>query len=93
MSPLFETDHRQGSTEQRRLYALFEIAYTLVDFGAALCFIVGSVFFFFDSLVFPGTWLFLIGSILFAAKPTLRLVRELKLLRMGDYADIAKRRK
>lgn len=75
------------------MYALFEIAYTLVDFGAALCFIVGSVFFFYDTLVFPGTWLFLIGSILFAAKPTLRLVRELKLLRMGDYADIAERRK
>ena len=41
------------------------------------------------SLMTAGTWLFLVGSIFFAMKPTIRLWREFKLLRMGDYADIA----
>jgi hypothetical protein len=30
--------------------------------------------------------------VLFAAKPSIRLWRELKLLRMGDYKDIAQRK-
>ena len=88
---LFKRDHRQGNDEQRRIYAVFEIIYTLVDFIAALCFIVGSVMFFFEEWQTPGTWLFLIGSICFALKPTLRLVRELKLAAMGDDTDLADR--
>ncbi|WP_102109991.1 YrhK family protein [Oceaniglobus roseus] len=86
---LFHYDHRDRSPESRRIYAAFEVAYTAVDFGAALCFIVGSVMFFYEAWQVPGTWLFLVGSILFAAKPTLRLVREIKLYRMGDYGDLA----
>jgi hypothetical protein len=35
--------------------------------------------------------LFLVGSLLFAAKPTLRLIREIKLYRMGDVDDLAHR--
>ncbi len=85
---LFSTLSHEQTPEQRRLYALTEVAYTMVDFGAALCFIVGSIFFFYDSLMFAATWLFLIGSFLFAAKPTIRLWREVKLLRMGDYENI-----
>ncbi|HKK97410.1 MAG TPA: YrhK family protein [Marivita sp.] len=88
---LFKRDHRRGNDEQRRIYAVFEIIYTLVDFIAALCFIVGSVMFFFEEWQTPGTWLFLIGSICFALKPTLRLVRELKLAAMGDDTDLADR--
>jgi hypothetical protein len=52
---------------------------------------VGSVFFFDESLKTAGTWLFLFGSILFAAKPTLRLVRDLRLAAMGDDEDLAQR--
>ena len=88
---LFRHENREQNHETRRVYALFELVYTVVDFGAALCFIIGSVFFFYDSLVIPGTWLFLVGSILFAVKPTLRLVREIKLISMGDPEDVAKR--
>ncbi|MBT9386410.1 YrhK family protein [Pseudooceanicola sp. CBS1P-1] len=90
---LFRHETRQLSEDSKRIYALFEIAHTCVDFGAALCFIIGSVFFFYESLMTPGTWLFLIGSVLFAAKPTLRLIREIKLYRMGDDADLASRLK
>lgn len=88
---LFSRDHRSGTTEQRRLYAAFEIAYTAIDFTAALCFVVGSVMFFFEDWQTTGTWLFLIGSICFALKPTLRPVRELKLAAIGDDKDLAQR--
>ena len=88
---LFNSENRNRNAETRRVAALFEVAYTLVDFGAALAFIVGSILFFYDSLQIPATWAFLIGSVLFATKPTLRLWREIKLLRMGDYSDLADR--
>ncbi|KUP93323.1 YrhK family protein [Tritonibacter horizontis] len=88
---LFDRDHQHGSAAKRRNYARFEIAYTFVDFGAALCFVLGSVFFFFDSLMTAGTWLFLIGSILFAAKPTIRLTRDIKLAAMGEDEALADR--
>ncbi|NDU99494.1 YrhK family protein [Pseudoroseicyclus tamaricis] len=88
---LFHHDRRHQNEASRRLWARYEIAYTFVDFGAALCFIVGSVMFFFENWQTPGTWFFLVGSILFAAKPTIRLARELKLYEMGDEDDLAKR--
>ncbi|NIZ11564.1 YrhK family protein [Pseudooceanicola sp. HF7] len=88
---LFRHETRQRTERTKRTYALFEIAYTIVDFSAALCFIVGSIFFFYDSLMTAGTWLFLVGSVFFAAKPSIRLVREVKLYRMGDDEDLAKR--
>jgi len=80
---LFDTKFHEMDDDSRRVYALYEMAHTLVDLGAALCFIVGSFFFFSDELQYAGTWLFVIGSFLFAVKPTLRFARELKLLRLG----------
>ncbi|GGL57308.1 YrhK family protein [Wenxinia marina] len=88
---LFRHETRQKSERSKRYYARSELLYTIVDFGAALSFVVGSVFFFFDSTQTAATWLFLIGSILFAAKPTIRTVREIHLYRMGDYKDLSKR--
>lgn len=81
------------NAKQRRLHALVKVAYTAVDFGAALCFIIGSLFFFRESLKLAGTWLFLVDSVLFAAKPAIRLFRELKLLRMREYDDLAQHRR
>ena len=88
---LFIHDHRKGTDRQRSIYAAFEITYTFVDFAAALCFVVGSVMFFSEDWQTFGTWLFLIGSICFALKPTLRLIRELKLAAIGDDKDLAQR--
>ena len=88
---LFQHETRQKSARTRAVWARYEILYTAVDFGAALSFIVGSVMFFFEAWQTPGTWLFLLGSILFAAKPTLRLVREIHLYRLGDVDDLARR--
>ncbi|MEZ5867734.1 MAG: YrhK family protein [Defluviimonas denitrificans] len=43
--------------------------------------------FFYADWAIPATWLFLIGSIFFALKPTLRLIREFRLYRMGQLDD------
>ncbi|MEF2070541.1 YrhK family protein [Consotaella aegiceratis] len=90
---VFEPDYRGRSPRNRRIYALYEVAYTIVDFLAALTFLIGSIFFFYDSLMTAGTWLFVIGSILFGLKPTLRVVRELHYLAIGDYDDLAERQR
>lgn len=88
---LFEPRNRSGrSDDWKRRYAWYEIAYTLVDFGAALSFIIGSILFFFEAAQVPATVLFLVGSILFACKPTIRLVREIRLARHGDIESLAK---
>ena len=89
---LFEKDHRANAdTKIRRAYAIYEIVYTLVDFGAAVLFVIGSIMFFFDAWVTFGTWLFLIGSLLFATKPTIRLVRDIRLATHDGEQELADR--
>lgn len=88
---LFAPGNRNTSQASRNLYAMYEIFYTLIDFCAAIAFLVGSVLFFYESLQFTATWFFVAGSVLFAAKPTIRVVREFALLAIGDVDDVAKR--
>ncbi|PYE83902.1 YrhK family protein [Pseudoroseicyclus aestuarii] len=85
--------HANGETtrETRHLWACYEVAYTAVDFTAAATFLIGSIMFYWSSLNTPAVTLFVIGSLCFALKPTIRLVRELHLMRKRDYADLAKR--
>ncbi len=84
---LFTRDHQHQSREHSKVTARFEIAYTTVDFLAAILFIAGSIFFFRESTTFFATWLFLMGSLCFALKPTLRLIREIKLLHLDELQD------
>lgn len=88
---LFDPNARERSGAHRHLYALYEIWYTAVAFGGAICFVVGSVLFFSPSSQTTATWFFLIGSLLFAAKPTLRLARELHYLWLGRFETLARR--
>ena len=88
---LFRPENRTKSLRNRRLYAAYELAYTLVDFSAAMLFLVGSVLFFYKSLETPAIWCFVIGSVCFALKPTLRIVRELHYVYEGDLKDVAER--
>ncbi|MCB1440185.1 MAG: YrhK family protein [Nitratireductor sp.] len=88
---LFDPDNRNRSHYHRRLYAAYEVAFTLVDFLAAACFIAGSVMFFYKSLENGAIWLFVIGSVFFFMKPAIRLARELHYLALGDVEDVAKR--
>ena len=88
---LFERNIRDQSSGHRRIYAMFELFYTVIDFAAAFLFIAGSILFFSEAWTYTGTWLFLIGSVFFAMKPALRLIRELKLAAIGDTEDLADR--
>lgn len=89
--PLYDPDLPRRSAEHRRIYALYEIAHTCVDFFAAFLFLVGSVLFFWESTTYFATWLFVAGSLCFAAKPTIKLLRELKFWRMGRLDTLARR--
>jgi hypothetical protein len=68
---MFDPKTRTETHSNARLFALYEIIYTLVDFAAA--------------------FLFLIGSICFALKPTIRLTREIHYFRIGQVDELAKR--
>jgi hypothetical protein len=69
------------------VYWRYQVVRTLVDFGAAMCFTVGSAFFFFTATDTAALWLFLVGSILFALKPTIDVVRSAHLRRLPGQAD------
>lgn len=76
---LFSQGLREASRSHEEIVRRYEIGRTVVEFLAAATFIVGSIFFFYESLIYLGTWLFLIGSILFAVRPSIRLLLELHL--------------
>jgi uncharacterized membrane protein YhfC len=84
--PLFEPQNRNQSPQAQHVYALYEIAHVVVELLAALSFLVGSILFFKETTQTAGIWFYVIGSVLFAIKPTLRLAREIKLLVMGRNA-------
>jgi len=87
----FNPDNRTVSMRHRRIYAVYEIVYTLVDFLAALLFLVGSVMFFYPWLENPAIWCFVVGSAFFLMKPTIRVIREFHYLAIGDFSDLAQR--
>jgi YrhK-like protein len=69
------------------LFWRYQVIRTLVDFGAAVCFVLGSAFFFFAGVATEADWLFLVGSILFALKPTIDVVRSAHLRTLPGQAD------
>ena len=87
MATLFDHSNRSKTARHATTTVRYEIARTLVEFLAALCFIIGSVFFFYPSLEYAGTWLFLVGSILFALRPTVRLAMEIHLSRINGRGE------
>ncbi len=52
------------------------------DFLTAVWFVVGSILFFWESTTVLATWFFLVGSLEFLARPTIRLVRRVHLRRL-----------
>jgi hypothetical protein len=73
---------RDLSPRHLEIYWRYQLVRTAVDFGAALCFVLGSAFFFSSSMSRAADWLFLAGSILFAVKPTIDMIRSLHLRRL-----------
>ncbi|WP_298493018.1 YrhK family protein [uncultured Maritimibacter sp.] len=88
---LFRLSNRQRSEASRTVYARFQLVYTAVDFGASLAFVAGSAMYIIGVADTTVIWVYLAGSLLFAAKPTLRLLREIKLYRMGHVEYLAQR--
>jgi YrhK-like protein len=70
------------TSRHHEIFWRYQVVRTGVDFSAAACFVVGSVCFFYASLSLTADWLFLIGSLLFAVKPTIDLVRSVHLRRL-----------
>lgn len=70
------------SPRHLEIFWRYQVVRTGVDFSAACCFVVGSVFFFYAAMSTEADWLFLAGSILFAVKPTIDMVRSLHLRRL-----------
>ncbi|WP_216215195.1 YrhK family protein [Amycolatopsis aidingensis] len=60
----------------------YEVASIVNDILIAFWFVLGSVFFFYESLTTAGTWFFLIGSIELMIRPVLRLSRRVHLRRV-----------
>jgi hypothetical protein len=75
------------SPRHLEIYWRYQVVRTAVDFGAAICFVIGSAFFFFASLTTEADWLFLVGSLLFAVKPTIDMVRSGHLRRLPADRD------
>jgi hypothetical protein len=88
---VFSPENVMKTERSRRLYALYELVYTAVDVLAALMFIAGSVLFFSEETQTAGTWCFLAGSLFFAAKPALRIAREIHYWRWGEMGKLARR--
>ncbi|MBV7408361.1 YrhK family protein [Maritimibacter sp. DP1N21-5] len=88
---LFRHANRQRSEASRTVYARFQLIYTAVDFGASLAFVAGSLMYILGVDEATVIWVYLAGSLLFAAKPSLRLLREIRLYRMGHVEYLAQR--
>lgn len=89
--PLFYEENRRSCDAARRAFARYELAHTVADFCAAIAFLVGSALFFLPRFETEAIWLFVIGSAFFCAKPSLRLVREIHLWRIGRLETLARR--
>ncbi|MGA7965533.1 MAG: YrhK family protein [Gammaproteobacteria bacterium] len=67
--------------EQLVINRRYEVASMFNDILTGLWFVVGSCFFFFNSLQTPAIWLFLIGSLELLIRPMLRIARDVHLRR------------
>lgn len=85
---LFDPANHVQSDQHKKLYAYCEFAYTVVDFSAAVLFVIGSILFFSEATTYIATWLFLFGSFLFGLRPTIKLYREFAYIRLGSYDDV-----
>ena len=83
LSPAFHTLTPRHATISGR----YQAVRTFIDFGAAFCFVAGSVLFLYPAAGSFSGRLFLIGSLLFAVKPTIDLVRAFHLRRIKRDVD------
>jgi hypothetical protein len=80
--PIFDSRRATASPRHVAVDGHYETLYNLIDFLAAAAFVVGSTLFFFPDRQNSVIRTFLVGSILFAARPTVQLLREFHLARI-----------
>lgn len=79
---MFKIGLQDASKRHEEVYGFYEKLYTTIDFAAGLTFLIGSILFFWEDTQYAATWLFVIGSALFAARPASRFAREYHLARL-----------
>ena len=87
---MFKIGLQDASKRHEKVYGFYEKLYTTIDLAAGLMFLIGSILFFWDSTMTLATWLFVVGSLLFVARPASRFAREYHLARLplpGDDED------
>jgi hypothetical protein len=70
------------SPQHANIYGRYQAVRTAVDFCAAFCFVAGSVLFLYANTGIVAGLLFLVGSLCFAVKPTIDLIRAFHLRRL-----------
>ena len=78
----FDPRRATASPRHAEVAGRYQTVYTLVDFAAAVSFVIGSAFFFYDNLTLAADWLFLAGSFLFAVRPTVTVAQQIHLSRI-----------
>ena len=78
----FDPLRATASPRHAEVAGRYETVYTMVDFAAAVSFVIGSAFFFHDSLTLAADWLFLAGSFLFAVRPSVAVAQQIHLSRL-----------
>lgn len=63
----------------------YEVLSIVNDLLLGTWFIIGTIFFFYPSLTYAGTWLFLFGSIQMIIRPTIRFIRRVHLQRFHPH--------
>ena len=81
LSPILHT----STPLHAKIFHRYQAIRILIDFSAAFCFVAGSALFLNSNTSIIAGRLFLIGSFLFAVKPTIDLVRAFHLKRIKWY--------
>lgn len=87
----FQPGANERSARHRKLYAAYELAFTVIEFAAGVLFLVGSFLLFYRAWETAAIWCFVIGSACFVIGPSLKLAREIHYAAIGDFEDLAKR--
>ena len=78
LSPVWYTRTRRHAN----IYGRYQAVRIVIDFCAAFCFVAGSILFLKPDSGLTAAVLFLVGSLCFAVKPTIDLVRAFHLKRL-----------
>ncbi|MFM2484902.1 YrhK family protein [Celerinatantimonas yamalensis] len=80
---IFNPALRHLTSDHIKVSARYDLFYAINDALAGVLFVIGSIFFFWSDTQDAGTWLFLIGSILFTVRPGIKISRNLHLRRVS----------